>query len=354
MTVNLHESTTLAEAADTTSAPTGRMSIQIITPGWGSSGYYPPKVLELAATNKLITKGTPMYLDHPTEAEAYDRPGRSVRDMAAVFTEDAHWTGDALVAEAQVFTPYRALLSEMAEHIGVSIRGSGDMTEGEADGRTGNVIESLDAISSVDFVTAAGRGGRVLELLESAHVRMAEQSTNTPSVPADPAGQQAHTPTGDNMAEIEEARLRRLEEADRRVPVLEGERDQAISERDAAIQERNTAARALAESRARGAAETRARGRLTEANATLPAATVTRIVEAATRTVPLTDQGQLDEAAFDTAIDTARTTEETYLASVAEAAGAGTITGFGATVTGGTAVSEADLDKLIANTFQEA
>lgn len=138
----------------------GKMLAQIITPGTGSSGTYPATVLEAAAKARLIKAGTPMYMDHPTESEAYERPGRSVRDMVAVFTEDARWTGDALVAEAQVFSPYRPLLSEMAPYIGLSIHGTGTISEG--------VVESLEVIDSVDFVTAAGRGGKVLQMMESA------------------------------------------------------------------------------------------------------------------------------------------------------------------------------------------
>ena len=155
--VEIKESGKLAKPPE----QSGKMLAQIITPGKGSSGTYPASVLEAAAKDRLVKAGTPLYLDHPTEAEAYERPGRSVKDLVAVFTEDARWTGDALVAEAQIFSPYRPLLSEMAPYIGLSIRGSGLVSEG-------GVVEALDSIESVDFVTAAGRGGKVLQMLESA------------------------------------------------------------------------------------------------------------------------------------------------------------------------------------------
>ena len=58
-----------------------------------------------------------------------------------------------------------------------------------------------------------------------------------------------------------------------------------------------------------------------------PVATVDRIV--ATATAPLTESGQLASAALDTALDAARSAEETYLAALAEAAGVGSISGFG-------------------------
>lgn len=120
------------------------------------------------------------------------------------------------------------------------------------------------------------------------------------------------------MPEIEEARLRQLEEDAGRVPTLESERDQARAEN--------------AQLRAREGARSRARARVVEANATLHEAAVTRVVEASTAgDLPLTDQGNLDEAAFDVRVDEARTREEAYLASLTEsgAAPTGGIQGFG-------------------------
>lgn len=140
---------------------TGRVPIQILTPGWGSSGYYSPKVVEAAAS--LVKAGTPMFLDHASESERHERPIRSVKDIAATFTKDAVWNGKALVAEAQLVGPYKDALIALRKTIGVSINGSAtDITEGEAEGRTGRIIESLAAIESVDFVTRAGRGGKIL------------------------------------------------------------------------------------------------------------------------------------------------------------------------------------------------
>lgn len=477
MTQSLVESTSLAEAAVGGSAQSGRMTIQVITPGQGSSGYYSPKVCESAAG--LIESGTKMYLDHPTEAEAFERPERSVRDLAAVFTGPGRWdaASQAVLAECQVFPTYRDVLAEMAPYIGVSIRGGGNIVEGQLpDGKRGRVVESISSISSVDFVTDAGRGGKVAEILESSRARLeearnvgqhfesrmhqhftnmadnlaahghltrgeritlsgavgdaldafhqrvttdaphlyqrdpqhpapAEHMTeaarlaeatandtremldtalkdayggentfvcsrdfddttvwywlNTPSsdatyqdsysvddngvvtfggkpievrpvtkyVPVNPAGQSTTQESEeDTMPNIEEARLRELEEAHGRVTTLESERDTAVRERDEARGE-------LAESRARTAATTRARSRVTEANSELATATVDRIVAEATRAVPTTEDGQLDEAALDTAVDEARTSEETYLAGLAEAAGVGRVNGNGITVT---------------------
>lgn len=157
-------------AAESTGGKSGRLSIGLITPGWGSSGYYSPKVLENAADAKVFPKGTHMYFDHPSESEEYDRPERSVRDLAAVLEEDATWDGEKLVGEAQVFGPYVELFTDpaFAEAIGVSIRALAEFTLGEAEGRKGRIVTELIEGESVDFVTHAGRGGSILAVLESA------------------------------------------------------------------------------------------------------------------------------------------------------------------------------------------
>lgn len=178
MPKRIHEALGLTvEALD---GPSGRLNIQVIDAGWGSSGYYSGKVLENASKDRVFAKGTHMYLDHPSQAEEHDRPERSVRDLAAVLEEDATWNGSALVAKAKVFKPYRELLTDpdVAENIGISIRAYADTTIGEAEGRKGTIITALTEALSVDFVTKAGRGGRVLAVLESARTRVDEATSN--------------------------------------------------------------------------------------------------------------------------------------------------------------------------------
>jgi hypothetical protein len=150
----------------------GRIKVGLITPGWGSSGYYSAKVLENAAATRVFPAGTQMFLDHPGETESYDRPERSVRDLAAVLTEDAVWNEaeQRLEGDAQVFGPYVPLLTDehFRKSIGVSIRAIGEATTGEAEGRRGAILTELTEGISVDFVTKAGRGGSILAVLESA------------------------------------------------------------------------------------------------------------------------------------------------------------------------------------------
>jgi hypothetical protein len=395
------ESRPLAVLESDTPPTSGRLRVQVITPGWGSSGYYPAPVLEAAGKAAVFPAGTQMYLDHPSWSEAQDRPERSVRDLAAVLTGPAAWDDQlqALVAEAQVFAPYRDMLTDpgLAQAIGVSIRANAVVEQGEAEGREGTIVSELVEGVSVDFVTQAGRGGRILSVLESARPQrvveravasgVAEATANdtqaalaaaltvrlggsdayawvrdfddatvwfelesptltglfamtyqladngvtftgdpqqvtarTTYVPVNPAGSTQES-QGGMMAQVDDARLRSLEESAGRVQALE-------AERDAATQRANTAESALAQIRIREAARPLATAVAAE-SATLPAGWQADVVDAALTRVPVTDAGQLDEAALRTTVETERTRQETRLAEALEAAGAGRVRGNG-------------------------
>lgn len=167
--IQLHESSFGEGVATMPSETPGRARVRVITPGWGSSGYYGADTLEAAGNERIFPAGTHMYVNHPSSTEAYDRPERDVKDLAAVLLEDATWdpANPGLWAEATIFSHWREPLAEMAPYIGVSIRGAAEVAEGEAEGRKGRIITRLIEGSSVDFVTKAGRGGG-FEILESA------------------------------------------------------------------------------------------------------------------------------------------------------------------------------------------
>lgn len=173
MTTQIKETSGAAAPA----AP-GRIKLQLISPGWGSSGYYSQPVLESAGRDKVWPSGTHVFFDHPSESEAFDRPERSVRDLAAILDEDAHWdaTEGALVATARVIGPYRELVTDpvFVEAVGMSIRASAEARAGEADGRKGPIVTRFVEGLSVDLVTRAGRGGKVLAVLESARIEARE------------------------------------------------------------------------------------------------------------------------------------------------------------------------------------
>lgn len=161
--------TLLKETATLTPKAGGRAKIGIITPGTGSSGVYPKETIEAAGRDKVFPKGTQMFWNHATEAEDWHRPEGDLHNLVGVLAEDAHWDDESggLVAEAKIYSHWKSIVSDMAEDIGVSIRASGEVSE--ANGQ--RVVTRLTEARSVDFVTRAGRGGRVMEVLESARLR---------------------------------------------------------------------------------------------------------------------------------------------------------------------------------------
>lgn len=176
--------TLVTEAIEATGKATsqagGVFLIDLITPGWGSSGYYSAEVLQEAETDRVFPAGTHMYINHQTAQERNDRPEGDLKDLAAVLQEDATWNPNggedgtgSLQAKARVFSAWRAPLDDAKEAIGVSIRASADVEYGEAEGRAGRIVGRLVHAESVDFVTKAGRGGRIVEVLEAATVQEA-------------------------------------------------------------------------------------------------------------------------------------------------------------------------------------
>lgn len=153
-------------AVNVTEAAKADYAVKLIAPGWGSSGYYSPELLERDGP-KIFKSGTHMHWNHPTAAEEAARPEGSLDTLAGVLTSNAYYdksgkAGAGLYAKAKVFADYAQKVEEKAPHIGLSIRASGKAKEGEAQGRKGWIISELTHGESTDFVTRAGADGRIL------------------------------------------------------------------------------------------------------------------------------------------------------------------------------------------------
>lgn len=279
----------------------GSIDVVIITPGWGSSGYYSAEVLERDGP-RVFTSGLHMFLDHPGMTEMVDRPERTVRDLAAVLTSDARWDatgpdGPGLYATAEVLPSFRQLIDEIAPHIGVSIRAGGMFEWGEADGREGWIIQALIEAASVDFVTVPGRGGRVLEIMESAQ-RRAEEDRH-----------------------MSDETIRAAQEAQRAAESRATAAETAAAAHEATIAQRDTRIAELEEEVARFREADilgRARGIVTARVAEVaefPDVTRARLVESIAVNPPVRD-GALDEAALGQRIEAAVLSEREYIASI--------------------------------------
>lgn len=162
-TTVLAESANLAEAGGTKGIWRSRIIAGDVQ---GSSGYYPAEVLRRDGAT-AFPAGTHVYLDHPSSSEEQDRPERSVRDLAGSLIEDANYEdgpdGSGLFARVQFLPHVKDLIKSIAGHVGLSIRAAGEIEETP----TGRVVQSIKHGLSVDVVTRAGAGGRLITMTES-------------------------------------------------------------------------------------------------------------------------------------------------------------------------------------------
>lgn len=133
----------------------------------GSSGYYPAEVLKRDGAT-AFPAGTHIYFDHPTESEEVERPERSVRDLAGYMLDDAAFEegtdGRGLFARVQFAESAKSLVSQLAKVVGLSIRAAGQIEETPS----GRIVRQISEGLSVDLVTRAGAGGRLVTMTESA------------------------------------------------------------------------------------------------------------------------------------------------------------------------------------------
>lgn len=164
--VKLTESAKFTEEIRLKEATTTDYAVKLIAPGRGSSAYYPADVLERDGP-KIFTSGTHMYWNHATAQQESQRPEGDLNELAAVLTSNAYYDtngkeGAGLYARAKVFADYAEKVQEKAKYTGLSIRARGTMSEAKApDGKPG-MLARFTAAESVDFVTKAGAGGKVL------------------------------------------------------------------------------------------------------------------------------------------------------------------------------------------------
>ncbi len=296
----------------------GTVAIKVVQPGWGNSGHYSAEVLERDGP-KAFPVGTPMFWNHPSLSEAQDRPERDLRDLAATTVSDAYWqesgnAGPGLYADAKVFGDYSAAVDELAPHIGVSLRARGEATHGEAEGRTGPIVERISEGLSIDFITSAGAGGQVVEMFEAARPG---------GVPKSPKKEQSmaeinEAPKPDNSDELAEVR-KALDESKREIGQLREAQMLSLAREVVTV-------------------------RL--ADAQIPAQlTRDRILTECVNAAKAGDDGMLDVTALDESVDKAVEAATAELAQFAEASGAGMPSGVGLSEAAGEYKSPSDEDQ---------
>lgn len=301
----------------------GTMKVKIIAPGWGSSGYYPREVLARDAYK--YKSGTKMYWDHPTPSEETERPERSLRDLAGVLVSDGRWeedvvNGPGIYADIKVFPPFRDHMEELAPYIGISHRATGKAVPGEAEGKTGNIIEGIEEVLSVDFVTEPGAGGKVVQLFESLKNKKGVVDLKWEDI---------------TLEELKKHRADLIEALRSEVKsMVYGEKhtlqeslkqkDDEIKQLQEAKEQAETEAKRLKEALVMRDAKEFVTAELAKTD--LPEVTKKRLAESLSRSPVLDESGKLDKVKMKDVIDESVKTEAEYLA---QAAGYGSIKAMG-------------------------
>ncbi|GAC1311010.1 MAG: hypothetical protein NVSMB19_25340 [Vulcanimicrobiaceae bacterium] len=149
--------------------------------------YYTDACLE-DSVQRGIWNGVPCHLDHPTDSEDKDIPERSVESMAGYFgnakmvtvTDEA--THQRVKAVSATFTPehgHEMVLRKLRtaaqysqeypnrSYVGFSINAKGMGESATIDSKQYDRVDKITGVESVDIVTRAGAGGKLLTFRES-------------------------------------------------------------------------------------------------------------------------------------------------------------------------------------------
>jgi len=283
----------------------GVATVLMINEGQGTSAFYERDQLErdgAAFTGNV-------YIDHPGRNEEADRPERSLRDLVGpivgtpVFDENGR-EGPGLYGQCRVATHWRPFVEELGP--AVSIRAGGTAVVKVKEGKRVRVAEKFNPGAGFDFVTRAGRGGKLVPLLEAAQGKVDTFMESQAFLESDDSHsletrflEWAETPKQEDSMELQEA----LD----RITTLEGE-NVTLTEA-AAAKESETAQ--LREALALRDAREIITSKLAETK--LHPMSVTRLTEQLVSGVKLTEAGALDQPGLEVAIEEATTGELGYL-----------------------------------------
>lgn len=143
--------------------------VQIIKPGWGNTHdnhYYPREMLERDAG---VFAGTKMFETDHHDNEKSTRTWVSTIQEITGFTDEGAPIARVAIIDDSFSSKLRNLnAANMLEKMECSILANGRAKGGfEQDGRKGKIVEAITEVSSVDWVTKAGAGGKVLNLAET-------------------------------------------------------------------------------------------------------------------------------------------------------------------------------------------
>ena len=148
----------------------GIARVRVISPGQGTSAYYKEEQLKRDVD---AFDGGLSFIDHPGKSEQRDRPERSLRDLVGPIVgtpvyEEHGREGPGVYGAVKVAKHWRPFIEELGSTLGVSLRAGGSAVFEAIGGKKVKVAEKFNPGAGFDFVTKAGRGGKMVPLLEAA------------------------------------------------------------------------------------------------------------------------------------------------------------------------------------------
>lgn len=296
----------------------GIAQVRIISPGQGTSAYY--KEGQLARDVGAFDGGL-VFIDHPGKNEQKDRPERSLRDLVGPIVGTPTYLkegkkGPGVYGSVKVAKHWQPLIEDLGSTLGISLRAAGSAIYESMGGKNVKVAEKFNPGAGFDFVTRAGRGGKMVPLLEAA-------VTGADTVVNKWLGS-ATFQESDNGRTEEERFLDYLEGGDMADKDLAGV-EAKLAATEAKLKTLETENSRLAEALGLRQAQDLITEALGKDTVKLPVPTKARITKSIAENAPLVE-GKLDTAKLTTMIETAITEETEYIESLSPKPG---ITGMG-------------------------
>lgn len=147
-----------------------KIKVTLITEGTGNDGHYTADALRKAVKDGVF-KEAKMFLNHQTADERKARPEGDVTKWAGsiignpTFVDRNGNEPAKIQGEAKVYPDFAPFIKARKDDLGLSVRvgayNSGKTQNGKP------LVESIAYALSTDFVTQAGRGGKIDEMYES-------------------------------------------------------------------------------------------------------------------------------------------------------------------------------------------
>ncbi len=160
------------------------MSVEIIQPGWGNkrdNNYYSKELLKRVARQFV---GAKMYETNHKASETNNRNWVSTIVGHNGFNEKTGAPVYEVMAHAPDFIQRTKNLAkaELIEKLECSIRAKGLTRPGKVGDRSGNIVEDVVQIISVDWVSKAGAGGKAVNISEGDDAKTEEVKEPKPEV----------------------------------------------------------------------------------------------------------------------------------------------------------------------------